>query len=106
MISKAIKVNHLVLAQTFRMLQAGPVTAQALANETGVHVVTAQDWLRALKAEKTVHIGSWLPDSLGRDAVPVYELGDDKDEPRRRLTRAEISQRYRERQKLKENGNA
>ena len=106
MISKAIKVNHLALARTFRMLQAGPVTAQALANETGVHVVTAQDWLRALKAEKTVHIGSWLPDNLGRDAVPVYELGDDKDEPRRRLTRAEISQRYRERQKLKENGNA
>lgn len=101
MSDKQTKVNHVVLAKTFGLLQAGPVTAQLLAVTTGVHLVTAQDWLRALREEKAVHIGSWLPDSKGRDAIPVYELGDDKDEPRRRMTRAEISRRYRQRRKLK-----
>ncbi len=101
MSAKYTKVSHAVLAKTFALLRDGALTAQRLSNATGVHVVTAQDWLRALKEEKTVHIGSWLPDSKGRDAIPVYELGDDKDEPRRRMTRAEISRRYRQRQKLK-----
>jgi hypothetical protein len=99
--AKYTKVSHAVLARTFALLRDGALTAQRLSRETGVHVVTAQDWLRALKEEKAVHIGSWLPDSKGRDATPVYELGDDKDEPRRRMTRAEISRRYRQRQKLK-----
>lgn len=101
MSDKQTKVNHVVLAKTFALLREGALTAQKLSRVTGVHLVTAQDWLRALKEEKTVHIGSWLPDSKGRDATPVYELGDDKDEPRRRMTRAEISRRYRQRQKLK-----
>jgi len=98
---KHTKVNHTVMAQTMMMLRAGPVTAQSVATKTGVHIVTAQDWLRALKKQGAVYIGSWLPDSLGRDAIPVYELGNEPDEPRRKLSRAEIARRYRQRQQQK-----
>jgi predicted ArsR family transcriptional regulator len=99
---KAARVNHIVMGQTLALLKAGPVTAQKVAQETGVHIVTAQDWLRELRQQRVVFVSGWLPDSLGRDAVPVYEFGNESDEPKRSLSRAEISKRYRQRRKEKE----
>jgi ribosomal protein S25 len=96
-----LKVNHLVMAQTLMMLRNGAVTAKVIADKTGVHVGTAQAWLRSLKDQGAVHIGSWLTDSKGRDAIPVYEWGNEPDEPKRCFTRAEISRRYRQRQQDK-----
>ena len=91
------KINHQVLAKTFKLLQTQPVSAADLAKEIGIHLITSQRWLRGLKAERAVHITKWLPDSLGRDATPVYALGDKEDTPRRKQPRSEIMQRYRER---------
>lgn len=91
------RVNHLVLAKTFKLLQRQPVSPQDLSNATGIHLITAQRWLRKLKAEQAVHIAYWLPDSLGRDATPVYALGYKEDTPRKKMPRSEIMQRYRER---------
>lgn len=99
---KAARVNHIVMGQTMALLKAGPVTAQTVAQKTGVHIVTAQDWLRELRQQRVVFVSGWLPDSLGRDAVPVYEFGSEPDEPKRSLSRAEISKRYRQRRKEKE----
>jgi len=95
------KVSHSVLAQTLQLLQQGDVTARQLCSQTGVHIVTAQAWLRALRDARTVHVCGWLPDVLGRDATPVYRIGAGTPEPRKKLTRAEISKRFRERNKDK-----
>ena len=99
--ARAVKVSHKVLAQTLVMLQAGSVTANQLSMLTGVHRVTAQEWLRALRKAGAVYVGDWLPDTKGRDATPVYRLGPGTDRPRHRFTRAEISERYRQRQREK-----
>jgi hypothetical protein len=97
-----VKVSHAVLTQTMQLLMQGRVTAQQLSSHTGVHLVTAQEWLRALKAGAVIHVIDWLPDSLGRDATPVYGMGDFPHRPRAKRSRAEISKRYRERQKEKQ----
>ena len=92
-----VKISHAVLAQTLQLLMHGTVTAQQLSSHTGVHLVTAQEWLRALKDAQTVHVVGWLQDSLGRDATPVYGMGEGANKPRAKQSRAAISKRYRER---------
>lgn len=93
------KINHIKLAKTFALLHNGPVTATQLAVEAEVHLVTAQSWLRELRKQEAVHISKWLPDSLGRDCIPVYALGKGEDLPRRKTARAEIMRRYREKKR-------
>lgn len=94
-----IKVSHEVLAKTMQLLLHESVTAQQLSSHTGVHLETAKTWLRALRVEGVIHVAGWLQDSAGRDAIPVYGLGNLPNQPRAKMSRAEISRRYRERQK-------
>jgi predicted ArsR family transcriptional regulator len=93
------KVGHLTLAKTMKALLDGPVTSHEIAELTGIHVRTAQEWLRALKLEECVHIGAWVPDSLGRDSIPVYHLGKGKDKKRHTMGRGEAARNYRARKK-------
>lgn len=89
------KVNQDTYARVFRMLLDDPITAHEAAEETGMHVVTAQSLMRALKKHKVVHVVSWEADSLGRDTTPVYKLGRGRDKPRRKMTASERQARCR-----------
>jgi len=91
------KVNHMVMAQTVKLLLDGPVTAHEVAEHTGVHIVTAQEWMRCLRKEGAVHIGGWLADGLGRDVTAVYKIGTGRDKPRHKFTAAERQARHRAR---------
>lgn len=93
------KINHIKMARTIALLNRGPTTAAQLAVEAEVHLVTAQSWLRELRKQHVIRIANWLPDSLGRDCTPVYQLGTDDDTPRRKVPRAEIMRRYREKKR-------
>lgn len=99
-LSKPRKVSHIVLAKTMKVLMEGPVTAHEIAELTGVHLVTAQEWMRSLRKEEAVHICGWLPDSMGRDATAVYKLGPGKDKPRARMTAAQRQARHRQKLQL------
>jgi len=98
-LSKLRKVNHRTMAQTLKLLLDGPATAHEVAEHTGIHLITAQEWMRALRKEGVVHIGGWLADSLGRDVTAVYQLGKGKDKPRHKFTHAERQARHRARKK-------
>lgn len=94
------KINARKLARTIRLFQqTHEVTATQLAKEIGLHLITAQSWLRELKANNVVHVGGWLQDSLGRDATPIYRLGDAADVARRKASRADINRRYLEKKR-------
>lgn len=93
------KVNHLVMAQTIKLLLTGPITAHEIAEHTGIHLVTAQEWMRCLRKEKAIHISGWLPDSLGRDVTAVYTVGKGRDKERHRMTPAERTKRYRDKKR-------
>jgi predicted ArsR family transcriptional regulator len=95
------RIGHLTLAKTLKLLLDGPATAQEIAEVTGIHLRTAQEWFRALKAEDCVHVTAWHPDSLGRDSIPVWKLGKGADKHKQTLGNRESARRYRARLKLK-----
>lgn len=97
------KINHAVFAKTLHLLQQGAVSAYTIAAHTNVKVDTAYKWLRALHKQRTVHVSSWLKDTLGRERIPVFSLGKDRDVPRKKIPRQEIVRAYQERQKEKRN---
>jgi predicted ArsR family transcriptional regulator len=98
-LAKYRKINYVALAKTMKLLMDGPATAHEVSEVTGIHVVTAQEWMRSLHKEGCVHIGGWIPDGLGRDTTAVYQLGKGRDKPRHKFTAAERQARHR--QKLK-----
>ncbi len=95
-----IKINELLYARMIRMLVDG-ATSRNVAMETGLHVVTAQSYLRALHKEKATHIIAWVKNTRGVDTTPVFKLGVGEDKPRSKMTRAEIAKRYRYRRLLR-----
>jgi predicted ArsR family transcriptional regulator len=98
-LAKYRKVSYIALAQTMKMLLDGPVTSHEVAELTGIHPVTASEWMRSLRKEGAVHITGWLPDSMDRDVTAVYSIGPGRDKARRKLTPAERTARYRQRQR-------
>jgi hypothetical protein len=95
------KVNQDTYARAFKLLLTDPVTSHEIAEETGLHIVTAQNLMRCLKKHSVVHISAWDVDKLGRDCTPVYSLGKGKNKSRRKMTPAERQQRCRDK-KLQE----
>jgi DNA-binding IclR family transcriptional regulator len=95
---KQIKLNALMLAMLLEELVAGPCTAQALAEHTGLGLITIQRFFRALKARDLIHIAGWEKDVNGRYVIRVFGFGSGTDVrcPKKRRT---VTQReYRQRQ--------
>lgn len=94
-VAKYRKVSYVVLAQTMKALLNGPVSSHEIAEITGIHQVTASEWMRSLRKEGAVHITGWLPDSMDRDVTAVYSIGTGKDKARRKLTPSQRQARHR-----------
>lgn len=95
-----IKINELLYARMIKMLMDG-CTAYTISDETGLHVITVQSYLRALHKEGAVHIMGWVKNTRGVDSTHIYKLGIAEDKPRAKMTRAEIAKRYRFKQRLR-----
>ena len=83
------KINHITYALILRELLDGEISAYDAVEVSGIHIKTAQEFMRTLKAYKVVHICSWEPNTRGIDTTPVYKLGPGKDKPRRKKSVAE-----------------
>ena len=93
------KVNQTAYALIFKELLEGPLTAREAIEITGLHIQTANNLFKCFKKHKIVYIASWEPDSLGRDAFPVYQIGNKPDKKRRAMTSTERSARFKAKQK-------
>lgn len=90
-----MKINAYSQAQLIKLLLDGPATCRELAEATGLHYVTVQQYTRELHKAKAAHIHGWEKDARGRDMTKVYVLGEGKDAKRERLTAAERQARYK-----------
>ena len=84
-----VKLSAVLQARLIRMLCDGPCTITEIADDTGLHYVTVQVYLRELYRAGAAHIAGWEKDSRGRDLIKVYGLGPGKDAQRRKMTGAE-----------------
>lgn len=96
------KLNQETYARLFKMLLTDPVTPYELADETGLHIVTAQRLMKIFKKHKVVHVSAWEPNTRGIDTTPVYTLGEGKHKPKRRKSDAQRTSEYRARKKRRE----
>lgn len=97
-----IKVNAMSYAKLVAAVVASPSTVHDLAEETGLHHLTVASHIQAMRRERLVHISAWEKDTLGRDAIAVWQWGHGRDRPRGRLTGAQRSAAYAERLRQRE----
>ena len=93
-------VSMQVFAKAMSMLlRKKHACVEDIVDVTGLHNTTAARLVHALHAERLVHIGGWIQDTLGRDQTPVYHLGEGDDVPRRKQSGATRNRLYRARQR-------
>lgn len=100
------KVNQETYARAFKLLMTRPVSSHEIAAETGLHIVTVYRLMRTFKQHGIVYVCNWRQDTQGRDAIPVYDMGFQKDKPRRSMTQAQRQRLCRERKEKKDAANA
>jgi hypothetical protein len=88
--------SQLTFVSMVARLYAGPASCEELVDHTGLHAMTVSRYVRAMHAERIAHIVAWLPDTLGRDASPVFAFGPGADKRKRRMTDAQRSARSRQ----------
>ena len=87
-------------------LAHGGITAQELSQVANIHVQSSRRILKELHEKKMIYICSWHCIKNHRIKLPMFKLGSRYDAPRpARLPKEVISQRYREKQKIKESFN-
>lgn len=92
-----IKLNGMLFARMIKMLLDG-ATVHEIAEETGLHKVTVTRYTRELHKAKAVHVAYWEADSLGRECIKGYRIGEQRDVPRqKRKTTAQRTALHRQR---------
>lgn len=92
-----IKINAFIQGVLIKHLLEGEYNCQELADITGLHYVTVQQYCRELHRAGAAFINRWEKDTRGRDAVKVYKVGIGKDAKREKLTGAQRQARVRDR---------
>lgn len=101
-----VKMNPILYAKMLKLMMDGTRTVREIADETGIHYLTACHYTRALHDAGVAHIASWETDALGRDMLKVFMLGAGKDAKRQKLSDTDRAAKYRQKQMQKEIQNA
>lgn len=92
-----IKINAFIQGVLIKHLLDGIHDCKALAEITGLHYVTVQQYTRELHRAGAAYISSWEKDSRGRDMIKIYQVGVGADAKREKLTGAQRQARVRDR---------
>jgi hypothetical protein len=94
------RIGPLTFSNLLHHMLDGALSMQELAEVSGLHVKTVNDYCRAMHAKRAIHICGWAPDATGRFSMPLYKLGAGRDVKNKPYTPAERAERYRERKSL------
>ncbi len=90
-----IKINAFTQGVLIKHLLEGIYSCKELAEITGLHYVTVQEYTRELHRAGAAHIASWEKDTRGRDVIKIYKVGTGTDAKREKLTGAQRQARVR-----------
>lgn len=97
------KINAFIQAQLIKLLMRGEFDNHELAEKTGLHYSTVAEYTRELHRVRAAFICGWNADPKGNETIRIFKLGANyKDVERPRLTRYQITQRYRAAKKLRD----
>ena len=91
------KLNAVMFSMMLEELLSGPTTAQGLADYTGMHLITVQRTIRAMRRRKVLHVAGWEKDVNGRYVIRVFGLGPGHDVKAPIKTRLEMNREWRAR---------
>lgn len=74
-------------------------TVAQIVTKAGMTRQTIYKALRALESSKVARVTDWMRDDTGRAVEPVWGLGSEPSEPRRKHSNAQKQKLYRERRK-------
>jgi len=96
--------SAVALAMLMRAIDAGPMTAEELAEHTGMSQLTVRSIVKALRQHSLAHIGAWDERSAtGGASAARYALGMGKDaKPPPLVSREQINRQYREGKKARD----
>lgn len=97
-----IKINAFIQGVLIKHMLEGTYNCHELAEISGLHYVTVQQYARELHRAGAAHISSWEKDILGRDVIKVYKIGVGRDAKREKLTPAQRQERVREKRRARE----
>lgn len=98
---KQVKLNAHLLALMLDELLDGPCTSQAMADRTGLFILTVNKTMRAFYQEGVVHIAAWERDAADRMTVRVWGLGRGKDAKKQIKKKSQMNRESRQRRILK-----
>lgn len=96
-LSKPVRLGALSMAKITRALLDGPCSINELKLVSGLNISTLHEYMRALRKEGVVHICAWERDTTGRESLRVFKLGNEKDAPRAKKSKAQIARECRKR---------
>jgi hypothetical protein len=96
-LSKPVRLGALSMAKITRALLDGPCSILELKLVSGLSINTLHEYMRALRKESVVHICGWEKDITGRDSLRIFKLGNGKDAPRTKKSKAQIARECRQR---------
>lgn len=94
---RLIKINAISFSKLVAAMLEGEMTKQELSEHTGLHYITVCTYTRELHRAGAAHIARWEKDARGRDAMPIFKIGEGKDAKRARMTPAQRQAAYRAR---------
>lgn len=92
---RCIKMNAISFGKLVAAMLDGTMTKKELADVTGLHYLTVCQYTRELHLQGAAHICMWEKDSLNRDCMPVFKIGEGRDKPRHKDTQSDRAKKYR-----------
>lgn len=97
------RINAMSFGFLVQELLSGTYTCEELAERTGLHYCTVLNYTLGMYKAKAIHICGWRMNKNRQYVLKVYKIGDKQDmpKPRKALTHAQRSAKYREKIRLR-----
>jgi predicted ArsR family transcriptional regulator len=92
-----VKVNAMSYAKMIALLLDEDHSKREIAKKTGLHYLTACEYMTELHKAGAIYVADFRTDRLGRRTTKAYRIGSKPDAEAKPMTGSEKARRYRKR---------